>query len=264
MSERMGTPTRVAVGAAAAAGAVAAGLAGRALWRHRRPAGGDRALGRRRPRTSDRSRPFDGTKLAVRAAGPPDGPILVFSHGFSLDMTTWREQWPDLGDEFRCVALDHRAHGRSEVPPTGDVSLRSMGRDLATVLDAVVPRPAGRADRSLDGGDGDPRPGGAAAGPVRTPDRGGRAPRRVRVGPAAWGDGWRHRAPPAPARIARGGRPPGGSPPQGDPRGTHRGAGDRRARDAVRAGGAGRRRRPCPPPRRAHVVPSSGPTASPS
>jgi pimeloyl-ACP methyl ester carboxylesterase len=67
----------------------------------------------------------------------------VFSHGFSLDMTTWREQWSDLADEFRCVALDHRAHGRSEVPPTGDISLRSMGRDLATVLDVVAPnRPA--------------------------------------------------------------------------------------------------------------------------
>ena len=82
---------------------------------------------------------FDGTALAVRAAGPPDGPIVLFSHGFSLDMTTWREQWSDLGDEFRCIALDHRAHGRSEVPGTGDVSLRSMGRDLATVLDAVAP-----------------------------------------------------------------------------------------------------------------------------
>ena len=139
MSKRMsGAPARVAVGAAAAAGAVAAGLAGRALWRHRRPAGGDREWG---PPPEDLGpvEAFDGTRLAVRAAGPPDGPILLFSHGFSLDMTTWREQWSDLGDEFRCVALDHRAHGRSEIPPTGDVSLRSMGRDLVTVLDAVAP-----------------------------------------------------------------------------------------------------------------------------
>jgi pimeloyl-ACP methyl ester carboxylesterase len=143
MSERTtGTPSRIAVGAAAAAGAVAAGLAGRALWRHRRPAGGDGSWG---PPPEDLGpvAASDGTKLAVRAAGPPDGPLLLFSHGFSLDMTTWREQWSDLGDEFRCVALDHRAHGRSEVPATGDVSLRSMGRDLATVLEAVAPdRPA--------------------------------------------------------------------------------------------------------------------------
>jgi pimeloyl-ACP methyl ester carboxylesterase len=137
MKKAMSNAPRVAVGAAAAAGVVAAGLAGRALWRQRHPPGGDRAWG---PPPEDLGpiEAFDGTELAVRAAGPPDGPILLFSHGFSLDMTTWREQWSDLGDEFRCIALDHRAHGRSEVPGTGDVSLRSMGRDLATVLDAVA------------------------------------------------------------------------------------------------------------------------------
>jgi pimeloyl-ACP methyl ester carboxylesterase len=126
------------VSAGIAAGAVAAGLAEGALWRRRRPTGGDDTWA---PPPEDLGpiEAFDGTKLAVRAAGPADAPLLLFSHGFSLDMTTWREQWSDLGDEFRCVALDHRAHGRSEVPATGDVSLRSMGRDLATLLDAVAP-----------------------------------------------------------------------------------------------------------------------------
>jgi pimeloyl-ACP methyl ester carboxylesterase len=122
--------------AGVAAGAVAAGLAGRALWRRRRLAGDDRWS----PPPEDLGPvvAFDGTELAVRAAGPPDAPLVLFSHGFSLDMTTWHQQWSDLSDEFRCVALDHRAHGRSEVPPTGDVSLRSMGRDLATVLETFV------------------------------------------------------------------------------------------------------------------------------
>jgi pimeloyl-ACP methyl ester carboxylesterase len=120
-----------------AAGAVAAGLVGGALWR-RRPTGAD-ATWAPPPEDLGPIEAFDGTKLAVRAAGPADAPLLLFSHGFSLDMTTWREQWSDLGDEFLCVALDHRAHGRSEVPVTGDVTLRSMGRDLATVLDAVAP-----------------------------------------------------------------------------------------------------------------------------
>ena len=136
MTRRMATtPARVAVGAVAA-GAVAAGVAGRALWRRRRPRGDDRSWA---PPPEDLGpiEAFDGTELAVRAAGPPDAPLLLFSHGFSLDMTTWREQWSDLGDEFRCVALDHRAHGLTEVPSTGDVTLRSMGRDLATVLDVV-------------------------------------------------------------------------------------------------------------------------------
>lgn len=130
------TKRTTVVSASIAAGVVAAGLAGGALWRRRRPAGGDTWA----PPPEDLGpvEAFDGTKLAVRAAGSPEAPLLMFSHGFSLDMTTWREQWSDLGDEFRCVALDHRAHGRSEVPPTGDVTLRSMGRDLATVLDAVA------------------------------------------------------------------------------------------------------------------------------
>jgi len=125
------------VSAGIAVGAVAAGVAGQALWRRRRPAGGD-GMWAPPPEDIGPIEAFDGTELAVRAAGPPDAPLLLFSHGFSLDMTTWREQWSDLGDEFRCVALDHRAHGRTDVPATGDVTLRSMGRDLVTVLDAVA------------------------------------------------------------------------------------------------------------------------------
>ena len=137
MTRRIATTSgRVALGAAAAAGAAAAGVAGRALWRRRRSSA---EAGTWAPPPEDLGPidAFDGTELAVRAAGPVEGPLLLFSHGFSLDMTTWREQWSDLGDEFRCVALDHRAHGRTGVPSTGDVTLRSMGRDLATVLDAV-------------------------------------------------------------------------------------------------------------------------------
>jgi pimeloyl-ACP methyl ester carboxylesterase len=124
--------------AAVAAGAVVAGLAGRALRRRRGSAGGDGAWA---PPPDDLGmvEAADGTKLAVRGAGPADAPVLLFSHGFSLDMTTWREQWGELAGDFRCVMLDHRAHGRSEVPVTADVSLRAMGRDLATVLDAVAP-----------------------------------------------------------------------------------------------------------------------------
>jgi pimeloyl-ACP methyl ester carboxylesterase len=145
---------RRAVGIAAAgiaAGAVAAGAVGRTIWRRRHPAGGDGAWA---PPPDDLGpiEAFDGTALAVRAAGPADGPVLVLSHGFSLDMTTWVEQWTDLGDEFRCVAMDHRAHGVSDIPASGDVTLRSMGRDLATVLDAVTPdRPAVLIGHSMGG-----------------------------------------------------------------------------------------------------------------
>jgi pimeloyl-ACP methyl ester carboxylesterase len=84
-------------------------------------------------------RSFDGTQLAVRAAGDPEAPMLMFVHGFSLDMTTWREQWVDLSADHRCVLMDHRGHGASEHPSDGDLSVRSMGRDIAAVLEHVAP-----------------------------------------------------------------------------------------------------------------------------
>jgi pimeloyl-ACP methyl ester carboxylesterase len=82
---------------------------------------------------------FDGTELAVRAAGPVGAPTVIFSHGFSLDMTTWYYQWRHLSDRYRVVLFDYRGHGRSGRPPDGDFSLRSMGRDLRAVLDRAVP-----------------------------------------------------------------------------------------------------------------------------
>lgn len=85
---------------------------------------------------------FDGTRLAVRAAGDPRNPAIVFVHGFSLDMTTWHYQWTTLSERFRCVLFDLRSHGRSAAAASGDLSVEAMGRDLVTVLETAVPGPA--------------------------------------------------------------------------------------------------------------------------
>lgn len=138
----MSTARRVGVGAlAVAAGVAGAVLAGRASVR------------RHRSRSDPESkqpfwtlpeedlgpiRSFDGTDLAVRAAGPADAPAIVFSHGITLDMSTWYYQWRHLSDRYRCVLFDHRAHGRSANPLSGDYSLEAIGRDLRAVLDQAV------------------------------------------------------------------------------------------------------------------------------
>ena len=123
-----------------AGGAIAAGALGRTVLRRRTDQDHlDGPLWDLPPDDLGPVRSFDGTGLAVRAAGDPAAPILLFVHGFSLDMTTWREQWVDLSSDHRCVLMDNRGHGGSEHPADGDLSLRSMGRDIAAVLEAVAP-----------------------------------------------------------------------------------------------------------------------------
>jgi pimeloyl-ACP methyl ester carboxylesterase len=140
----MSTKRTAAIATAVAAGTLAAGAAVRVLvGRHHRLSEASAALGDLPPRELGPVVSFDGTEIAVRVAGEPDAPLLLFSHGFSLDMSVWHEQWIDLADDFRCVLMDHRSHGASGEAANGDLSIRAMGRDIAAVLDSVaLDRPA--------------------------------------------------------------------------------------------------------------------------
>jgi len=133
---------RTAVVSAGIAAGVAAGVIGGALLR-RRPAGEVEPIGAVPPDDLGMIASFDGTKLAVRAAGDAAAPVVLLAHGFSLDMSVWCDVWPELARTDRVVTLDFRSHGASERAALGDLSLRAMGRDVAAVLDAVAPdRPA--------------------------------------------------------------------------------------------------------------------------
>ena len=104
------------------------------------------------PQDLGRVRSFDGTEIAVRAAGDPDTPVLLFVHGLTLDMTIWLEQWSDLSVDMWCVTMDLRSHGHSDPAADGDMSIRAMGRDVAAVLEAAAPdRPALLIGHSLGG-----------------------------------------------------------------------------------------------------------------
>ena len=111
-----------------AVSALAGGLAARSVLRRRRPdQDADEDLSALPPDDLGFVGSFDGTKLAVRAAGDPANPVLVFVHGFSLDMTTWHHQWTGLSDRFRCVLFDLRSHGRSEPAASTPRTRRSSG-----------------------------------------------------------------------------------------------------------------------------------------
>jgi pimeloyl-ACP methyl ester carboxylesterase len=133
------------VTAGIAAGAVAGGVIGRTVLNARRRRG-DRddhdRLSMLPPDDLGPVRSFDGTELAVLAAGDPSDPPIVFVHGFSLDLTTWHYQWTHLSDRYRCVLFDFRSHGRSARAAEGNLAPSAFGDDLAAVLDDVVDRPA--------------------------------------------------------------------------------------------------------------------------
>jgi len=80
---------------------------------------------------------FDGTLLHVEEVG--SGPTVVLSHGMCLDIPTWHFQIRDLAGEFRLVAYNHRGHGLSEPPRSGDWSMEAFARDLDAVIRATCP-----------------------------------------------------------------------------------------------------------------------------
>ena len=123
------------LGGAVAAAAVAGGIAGRAVLRRRGTPAAD-AYDELPPEDLGPVRAADGTELCVRAVGDLASPLLLFVHGFSLDMTIWHPQWTALRDRFRCILLDLRAHGRSG--SAGDLSLQAMAGDVAAALEAAA------------------------------------------------------------------------------------------------------------------------------
>jgi pimeloyl-ACP methyl ester carboxylesterase len=63
----------------------------------------------------------DGVRLATYEFGNPQGPAILFLHGFAQAALSWDRQLrnPELSREFRMVAIDLRGHGMS-AKPEGD------------------------------------------------------------------------------------------------------------------------------------------------
>lgn len=99
---------------------------------------------------------FDGAELHVEEDGAPDAPVtLVLAHGWTLSTRSWRAQAETLAaaGDVRVLRYDQRGHGSSTqgaawltgVPDTDAAvfgpgpSVDQLGRDLAAVLDQLVP-----------------------------------------------------------------------------------------------------------------------------
>lgn len=79
----------------------------------------------------------DGVPLVVAETGNPNGPALLFIHGFSQSILSWKMQLDDpaLQAKYRMVAFDLRGHGASGKPWSADAyESRDWGGDVATVM----------------------------------------------------------------------------------------------------------------------------------
>jgi non-heme chloroperoxidase len=79
-----------------------------------------------------------GVELSVAEAGNPEGPAVLFVHGFCQSHQSWNRQLQSaLGLDFRMVAPDLRGHGRSGKPAAGYADSRPWAEDLHAVITAL-------------------------------------------------------------------------------------------------------------------------------
>lgn len=76
----------------------------------------------------------DGTRIAYKLAGRPDGEPLLMIHGLGADTRGWIMQERSLGARFRLILVDNRGVGRSG-RPEGPYEIETMATDALAVLD---------------------------------------------------------------------------------------------------------------------------------
>lgn len=83
-----------------------------------------------------------GARIAYRVAGDPQGPPIVFVHGWAASSESWAGQLSDPSlSAHKLVAVDLRGHGASSVPAGGYDDPAVWAADLGGVLGALG-RPA--------------------------------------------------------------------------------------------------------------------------
>jgi sigma-B regulation protein RsbQ len=87
----------------------------------------------------------EGTVLAtqrhnVRISGAPDGPPMVFAHGFGCDQSMWRRVAPSFDPSHQVVLFDWVGAGGSDLGafrPSRYASLTGYARDLLELIDEL-------------------------------------------------------------------------------------------------------------------------------
>lgn len=75
-----------------------------------------------------------GCTLHYWLNGPEQGPVVVLTHGATIDHRTFEPQVPLLAQRYRVLTWDVRGHGLSQ-PLTPDFTVRQAAGDLLAILD---------------------------------------------------------------------------------------------------------------------------------
>ncbi|GAA1966186.1 alpha/beta hydrolase [Nocardioides panacihumi] len=140
----MGLTARIAGTVAGAAGIAAAGTALRVAQRRR-------VIGRRDGDSTQFGSLHSPAHTVIADDGVPlhveiDEPetsgsalTVVFVHGYALNLDCWHFQRAAYRGLVRTVFYDQRSHGRSGRGSISEGTIDQLGRDLKSVIDAVVP-----------------------------------------------------------------------------------------------------------------------------
>jgi pimeloyl-ACP methyl ester carboxylesterase len=82
----------------------------------------------------------DGLTIAAQEWGNPQGPEILFIHGFAQSHLSWMRQVnSDLAKEFRIITYDLRGHGNSDKPLTKAPyhDNKAWGDEVKAVMDAA-------------------------------------------------------------------------------------------------------------------------------
>jgi 3-oxoadipate enol-lactonase len=77
-----------------------------------------------------------GSQIHAWLSGPAGGPLIVLSHGASMDHGMFNEQLgPLVGAGYRVLTWDIRGHGRSQPIGRVPIDVANMAEDLLAILD---------------------------------------------------------------------------------------------------------------------------------